>query len=111
MNSTTPDHGLNERQIGIIKGILAATTPDIEKVSLYGSRATGEYKSHSDIDLVLYGDIKESVSDRLWTCFLESHLPYKVDISVYDHIAYPPLKRHIDQHGKTLLTKKELYDG
>jgi len=103
------DHGLNKRQIQIIKDILSSNTNDIKKVSLYGSRATGKYKTYSDIDLVLYGDIKESVSGRLWTCFSESYLPYKVDVTVYKNIVYLPLKRHIDAHAKILFTKEELY--
>ena len=83
--------------------------PGIEKVSLLGSKATGTYKSYSDIDLELYGNIDEAKADRLWTCFSESLLPYKVDIYIYRHINYPPLKRRIDQQGQILFTKEQLY--
>ena len=83
--------------------------PGIEKASLLGSKATGTYKSYSDIDLELYGNIDEAKADRLWTCFSESLLPYKVDIYIYRHINYPPLKRRIDQQGQILFTKEQLY--
>ncbi len=104
-----PDHGLNKNQLRIIRDILFRNVSNVDKVSLYGSRATGKYKSNSDIDLVLYGDIDEAKADRLWTCFSESLLPYKVDLTIYRHITYPPLKRHIDQQGRTLFTNEQLY--
>ena len=103
-------HGLNKDQIHIIRDIISRNVSDIDKVSLYGSRAMGKYKSNSDIDLVLYGDVDEAKADRLWTCFYESLLPYKVDVTVYQHITYPPLKRHIDQEAKTLFSKQKLYN-
>ena len=108
--STMLDHGLNKNQLRMIKEILSRNVADIDKVSLYGSRATGEYKDNSDIDLVLYGDIDEAKADRLWTCFSESLLPYKVDIYIYRHINYPPLKHRIDQQGQILFTKEQLYN-
>ncbi len=104
------DHGLSKNQLGMIMDILARNVSNIDKVSLYGSRATGKYKDNSDIDLVLYGDIDKAKADRLWTCFFESLLPYKVDVSIYQHVNYPPLKRHIDQQGQILFTKQQLYN-
>ena len=84
--------------------------PKIEKVSLFGSRARGSFQNYSDIDLVLYGDIEEKTVDLLWTAFYESYLPYTVDLKVYQDISYTPLKEHIERYGKTLFTKKDLYD-
>ena len=110
VNSAILNNGLSKSQLLMIKAILAQHSSAIEKVALFGSRANGKYKSHSDIDLVLYGDIDEKIADRLWTCFHESLLPYKVDISVYRHITYEPLLRHIDRNNNTLFTKEQLYD-
>lgn len=104
-----PDHGLNKNQLHIILDILSQNVSGVDKVSLYGSRATGKYKNNSDIDLVLYGDIDEVRADRLWTCFSESMLPYKVDIAIYRHITHSPLKRHIDQQSQLLFTKEQIY--
>lgn len=102
------DHGLNAEQLQRVKSIFAKYAPHIEKVGLFGSRAKGHYNKHSDIDFVIYGDIDEDKADRLWAHFNESQLPYKVDISVYKHISYPPLKRHIDRCSKILFTKSDL---
>ena len=102
---TMIDHGLSEKQLNLIRDIIKEFAPAVESVSLFGSRATGSYGSCSDIDMVLYGDI---TVDRLWTCFHESSLPYKVDLVAYRLVKYPPLKAHIDRFAKTLLPAERL---
>lgn len=102
-------HGISEKYLGMIKTILAENTPDIEKACLYGSRATGQYKPYSDIDLVLYGNISDTIVARLWARFFDSTLPYKVDVTAYNCITYPPLKQHIDEVSRPLFTKQQLY--
>ncbi len=104
------NHGLNKEQLDIIKKILCPYAKNIEKVGLFGSRATGKYRSNSDIDMVLYGDLDEKTLDRIWTLFEESLLPVKVDVSAYNLIDYPPLKAHIDEVMKVLFTREELQE-
>ncbi len=99
------DHGLSEKQLQVIRETLEKFAPAVESVSVFGSRATGSYNSYSDIDLVLYGDIEEETIDRLWTCFHESSLPYKVDVTAYSLVTHPPLKEHIDRFAKPLFLK------
>lgn len=103
-----PDHGLSENQLRIIKDVLVRNAFGVDKVSLYGSRATGKHRSNSDIDLVLYGDLDEALGDRLFTLFSESFLPYKVDLVIYRHVSNPSLKRHIDRQSRILFTKEQL---
>lgn len=103
------DHGLSPAQLQLIKSILAHSGGAIERVALFGSRACAAYKSNSDIDLVIYGDINAQVADRLWTLFNDSILPYKVDVNIYQNIRYQPLLAHIDANAKTLFTKRQLY--
>ena len=105
---TMIDHGLSEKQLNLIKDIIKEFAPAVESVSLFGSRANGSHKSYSDIDMVLYGDIEESTVDRLWTCFHESSLPYKVDLVAYRLVKYPPLKARIDRFATTLLSAERL---
>lgn len=102
------DHGLSTRQLETIRGILAPYARHITKVALFGSRATGNYRRNSDVDLVLYGDLEEGGIDRLWTLFSESNLPFSVDVKGYELINYRPLKEHIDQVGKLLFTQGDL---
>ena len=105
------NHGLSNKQIDTIKRILSQNCPGIEKVSLFGSRAMGKYKSYSDIDLVLYGDIDGTAANRLWTLFHESDLSYKMDLQVFNLIKHAPLRRHIKEKEKTLFTKEEIYSN
>ena len=105
---TTIDHGLIPSQVQKIKSIVSQSAPEAERVALFGSRANGTYKNYSDIDLVIYGDMDRATINRLSTLFLESNLPYKVDVVAYKLVSYPPLKQHIDDHNKTLFTQTEL---
>ena len=102
------DHGLSSRHLETIRGILAPYSSRICRVSLFGSRAMGNYSANSDIDLVLYGNLDKASVDRLWTLFDESSLPFSVDVKSYELIEYTPLKAHIDRVGKVLFTQGEL---
>ncbi len=108
MTNQLSDHGLTERQVGLLKAILQPYASKIQRADLFGSRATGQYRPSSDIDLVLYGDISQAEVDRLWTLFEDSSLPYKVDVHAYNAIDYPPFREHIDRVGQTLFTQADL---
>ena len=103
------NHGISKHDLLVIRTILISTCSNIDKVCLFGSRATGKFGSTSDIDLVLYGDISERESSRLNTHFQESSIAHKVYIVVYQAISYPPLKKHIDVAAMLLFTRKDLY--
>lgn len=102
------EHGLSEAELTTINSILSDYWPKIEKACLFGSRACGQYKTYSDIDLVLYGDLQEREVDRIYTLFDDSSLGLRVDVQAYQHIQYPPLKRHIDAMAKVLFTRQEI---
>lgn len=78
----------------------------VKSVVLYGSRAKGNYRNGSDIDLTLTGnqlttqqllDICSKVDDLL--------LPYQVDLSILDHIANTALIDHIHREGKVIFMR------
>jgi predicted nucleotidyltransferase len=78
----------------------------IDKVILYGSRAKGNYRPSSDIDITLFGKnltlselqlIENEIDDLL--------LPYKFDVSIYNQISNIELIEHIDRVGKVLYVK------
>lgn len=102
------DHGLSDAELTTIKAILADYWQKIDKACLFGSRACGQYKTYSDIDLVLYGNLQEREVDRIYTLFDDSSLGLRVDVQAYQHIQYPPLKRHIDTMAKVLFTRQEI---
>lgn len=102
------DHGLSPAQLSCIKEILAPFAANLERVLLFGSRASGAYRPYSDIDLALYGPVGEKEIDRLHTLFMESALPFRVDVVSYQTLNSAPLKQHIDQAGVTLFKKEDL---
>ncbi len=103
------NHGIQQQHLNTIRDILQNTCAHIDRVDLFGSRATGKFRETSDIDLAIHGDISEEEGDRLYTRFFESMIPHKIDVTVYGHVSYPPFKRHIDAVAKTLFTNEQIY--
>jgi uncharacterized protein len=92
--------GLTEEEIAGIKAVFSKYIP-VEKVLIYGSRAMGNYKSASDIDLTLIGkDIDLSLQSEIEFDLDDLMLPYKFDISIYDRISNPEFLDHIHRVGK-----------
>ena len=63
------NHGLTSETVDRIRSVLARF-PQVEKAVLYGSRAKGNYKRGSDIDLTLFGSglnasVLSQISSRL----------------------------------------------
>ena len=105
------DHGLCKEELESIRAVLANFADEITQVDLFGSRATGNYRANSDVDLVVHGDVNETTIDRLWTLFNESNLPFSVDVASYEGMTYRPLKEHVDAVGQCLFTAQEIRDG
>ena len=75
--------------------------PAIEKVLLYGSRAMGNYRPGSDIDLCVFGDnLSYPQLSQIETKLEALMLPYSIDLSLYHHIDNPDLVNHIQREGK-----------
>lgn len=76
----------------------------IKQVILYGSRAKGNYREGSDIDITLKTDGSFTFNDllRISGDFYDSDMPYSVDVSVYNELSNPDLISHIDRAGKVL---------
>ena len=80
----------------------------IEEVILYGSRAIGNCKPGSDIDLTLIGnELNLTVLNKISLELDDLLLPYKFDLSLYHHIKQPDLIDHIQRVGKVFYSKKE----
>jgi len=100
-------YGLKETVVKRIQQILSGY-PDVHSALLYGSRAIGNYKSGSDIDLTLEGSaltlkqlnaIANELDDLL--------LPYELDLSIYHQIDNPDLLEHIKRVGVTFYARAE----
>ena len=80
---------------------------DIEKVVLYGSRAKGNHKPFSDVDIALTGNaITYSKLHKLSTDIDDLLLPYQFDISIFHKLTNPDLIDHIQRVGITIYQKE-----
>jgi predicted nucleotidyltransferase len=78
----------------------------VRRVTLYGSRAKGNCRRGSDIDLCLDGDaLSLKDLDELDSAIDSLLLPWKVDIAVRQQIDNPELIAHIERVGVTLFSK------
>ena len=99
---TTREHfGITPKSFELIVESIAAR-PEIERVLIFGSRAMGNAKHGSDIDLALYGEkvtraTAESLSGELNE---RAPIPYSVDVVAYREIDHDGLKDHIDTEGR-----------
>jgi len=69
------------------------------KFLVYGSRARGDYKENSDIDIVIRGDISEKDRIKILNDFDLLNIPYMVDIVFYEQLEKIELKKSIDKEG------------
>lgn len=78
-----------------------AKYPSVEKVIIYGSRAKGNYKNGSDIDLTLIGDsITNEVRRDISSDLDDLPIPYSFDLSIFSKLDHEDLKDHINRVGK-----------
>ncbi|MFW6348474.1 MAG: nucleotidyltransferase domain-containing protein [Cyclonatronaceae bacterium] len=96
----TLDSGLKPRTVEAINGVFARH-PEVERAILYGSRAKGNYRNGSDIDLTLDGpDLNLELLFTIENELDDLLLPYKIDLSIRAQISNPDLLDHINRVGK-----------
>lgn len=94
-----PEFGLPDATLGTIRRILTAF-PTVEKAVLYGSRANGNFRPGSDIDLTLMGaDLDLELLGRIAGRLDESSIPYQVDLSLWGRLDHDALREHIEGVG------------
>jgi predicted nucleotidyltransferase len=73
----------------------------VDRAILYGSRAKGNYKNGSDIDLTLCGNEKLTLNIvyRILEDIDDLFLPYKIDLSIYRELQDPNIIEHIQRVG------------
>lgn len=88
-----------------------ARRPAIHRVLIYGSRAKGNYRKASDIDLCIEG-ASLTVSDLLAieTEIDDLLLPWRVDLARRQHIEDPELIEHINRVGRVFFQRQPHQD-
>ena len=102
-------HGLSPETVNKIHGVLAQHAK-VQRAVIYGSRAKGNYKPGSDIDLTLFAvegqeidyrevaDILDEIDDLL--------LPYTLDLSAFEQLNHVKLREHIERVGKVFYERE-----
>ncbi len=103
---TTNQFGLRQKDMDYMIRLFESI-PSIERVVLYGSRATGDFERGSDIDLavvgknVTYADVAR-IHDTLEH---ESPTLLWFDVLHYDRLKHEKLKQRIDTYGKVIYSR------
>jgi predicted nucleotidyltransferase len=99
--------GLLDRDVQYINEAISKFET-IEKVVIFGSRAMGNYKKGSDVDISIFG--KQVTREDIFK--LDDYLneiyplPYFFDIHHYENISNDKLKKHIDDEGEIVFERK-----
>jgi predicted nucleotidyltransferase len=100
-------YGLPRSTVQKISTVLSRY-PQVEKAILYGSRAKGNYKNGSDIDLTLRGeDLSLNLLYKILNDLDDLLLPYTIDLSIFDDIGDPDVVEHIRRVGVTFYDKSK----
>lgn len=69
------------------------------KFIIFGSRARGDYKNNSDIDIAIYGNITMEDEMKIRNDFDKIDMEYMVDIVIVDKIEKEELLENINKEG------------
>lgn len=91
--------GLSEK---IYKQIIEIIKQYNCKFVLFGSRARGDYKENSDIDIAIFGKIDEKIEYSIRNSFDLLNIPYTIDIVFVDKGIKEELENSIKKEGVEL---------
>ena len=97
-------YGISSQQWKVIFSVFLRHKDLINWVKLFGSRARGDGRVTSDVDLAV--SVKDGATLSLIEAFEDSSLPYTFDIIDYDRQSNENLKKEIDRDGKLLFSVK-----
>ncbi|MBF4505479.1 nucleotidyltransferase domain-containing protein [Flavobacterium sp. JLP] len=83
---------------------------NIDEVIIFGSRAKGNYRDNSDIDLAIKGKLIDlSTLQQIENKLEELYIPNFIDLIIFDKIENPHLVNHINRVGKQFYKKGKSY--
>jgi predicted nucleotidyltransferase len=98
-------YGLTDETISKIQQVFS-TFPEVDKAILYGSRAKGNFKPSSDIDITLKGEnINLQILNQIEWELDDLLLPYTFDLSIFHYLNNPDLIEHVERVGIILFEK------
>ncbi len=99
-------YGLSTQTLQKIRDVFVRY-PQVKEVMLYGSRARGDYKNGSDIDLTLRGssELTHTLLSQIANDLDDQMLPYTIDLSIFKNIRNPEMVEQIERVGVALYKK------
>ena len=93
-------YGISQRSFDLLLKTFKGF-PEVDQVLLFGSRAKGNYRPGSDIDLAIKGkEVGPDLIFKLKSTFNERlPIPYQVDVVGYENLDHKSLKEHINRVG------------
>jgi predicted nucleotidyltransferase len=99
--------GISTKNLELIL-VTLKSFPEIKSAAIFGSRAMGNYKQGSDIDISIQGNITQALLAKIKAALEEEiSTPYLFDVVNYAELQNENLKDHIDRYGITLYKIKE----
>lgn len=101
-------YGLSDQTLKKIRDVLMRY-PQVEEAVLYGSRARGDYKNGSDIDLTLRGGdaLTHTILSRIANDLDDQLLPYTIDLSIFGNIRNSETVAQIKRVGVAFYKKSD----
>ena len=99
-------YGLSDQTLQKIRDVFLRY-PQVEEAVLYGSRARGDYKNGSDIDLTLHGgdELTHTILSRIANDLDDQLLPYTIDLSIFKNIHNSEMVEQIERVGVAFYKK------
>ena len=99
------DFGLPTGDLNAIINVVASVD-NVQRAVVYGSRAKGNYRPNSDIDIMLFGDSLTFsdiaiVADRLDDLLL----PWQIDITARNRVFNSDFIEQVDRYGKVIFNR------
>jgi len=102
MNPEPIRYGIKQETWDRIIAVLRSH-PAVESIILFGSRAKGNFRNGSDIDLCLNGaNLTEQDINALSIALDDLNLPWEIDLLRYMGVKDPAVIEHIDRVGIVL---------
>ncbi len=99
--------GLSSKELDELKNCFQKHQ-DLNEVILFGSRAMGNHKSGSDIDLLLKGSLSPDTLFHIREELAEeSFMPYFFDFLTEKDLENLALKKHIEEEGLCIYRRDE----
>ena len=80
---------------------------EVESAIVFGSRAKGNYKYNSDIDIAIKGDVSLTLMNDISIELDELDMPLKIDLIIFNNIDNQELIEYVERVGMLLYNREK----